>query len=258
MIAATGAGGAHPEVIWNDVECGGYGADLPLWEELAAPLGADDAILELGCGAGRVVRHLAARLPPLVIGVERDPNMVMAVRERCHGLGGDAEIADVRDFELGRRFGLVLAPMQLIQLLASRSERIACLRCTRLSMRPGARAALAIVEELAPTPDSAVPPLADVREVEGWTYASLPSKVEIEGDLIRLHRLRRTVDPGGVVSETANEVDLRTLSAGELEAEAEEAGLLPAGRREVPATDAHVGSTVVLLEAPAADIGEAP
>ena len=23
------------EVIWHDVECGGYEADLPLWEELA-------------------------------------------------------------------------------------------------------------------------------------------------------------------------------------------------------------------------------
>jgi hypothetical protein len=33
-----------------------------------------------------------------------------------------------------------------------------------------------------------------------------------------------------------------------LEDEAAEIGLRPAGRREVPMTDEHVGSTVVLLE----------
>ncbi len=25
------------ELIWHEVECGSYTADLPLWEELAAP-----------------------------------------------------------------------------------------------------------------------------------------------------------------------------------------------------------------------------
>ena len=28
---------ADERVIWHDVECGGYGADLPLWRELAEP-----------------------------------------------------------------------------------------------------------------------------------------------------------------------------------------------------------------------------
>jgi hypothetical protein len=37
----------------------------------------------------------------------------------------------------------------------------------------------------------------------------------------------------------------------ELEREAAEAGLLPAGRRQVPATSDYVGSTVVIVEAPA-------
>ena len=26
--------------IWHDVECGGYSADLPVWEQLAEPVGA--------------------------------------------------------------------------------------------------------------------------------------------------------------------------------------------------------------------------
>jgi hypothetical protein len=41
---------------------------------------------------------------------------------------------------------------------------------------------------------------------------------------------------------------LDVLDAAALEVEAVSRGLRPAGRREIPAGDAHVGSTVVLLE----------
>lgn len=249
MIEWVTADGSHPNVIWNEVECGDYDADLPLWEELATALEEDEAILELGCGAGRVVHHLAVRLPQLVIGVERDPNMVVAVWEKCHGIGGDAEICDVRDFTFGTEFGLVLAPMQLIQLLADRRERMACLNCVRDCMSPGARAAFALVEELPPAPQSGLPPLPDVREIDGWIYSSLPLEPFVEGDLIRLRRLRQTVDPDGAMNEALNEVDLQAIPAAELEQEAEEAGLLPLERREIPPTESHVGSVVVLLEA---------
>lgn len=249
MTAWVGAGGAHPNVIWNEVECGDYDADLPLWEELATALGEDDAILELGCGAGRVVHRLATHFPQFVIGIERDPEMVAAVWERCHGVGGDAEVFDVRDFRFpGIEFGLVLAPMQLIQLLSDRQERLACLNCVRDCMGPRARAAFAIVEELPPAPESSAPPLPDVREINGWIYSSLPLAPVIEADRISLRRLRQTVDPDGAMEEEPNEVALQTISAEELEAEAEEAGLLPLERREIPATEAHVGSTVVMLE----------
>jgi len=242
--------GSNPEaVIWNEVECGDYEADLSLWEELAAPLGEDEAIMELGCGAGRVVRHLAARLPNLVIGLDRDPDLVQAVWEKCRGTCGDAEVEDVRDFgPFGTTFSLILAPMQLIQLLADGEERADCLRCTADCMGPGGRAAFAIVEELPPAPQGAPPPLPDVRQVEGWIYSSLPLEPVVDPDRIVLRRLRQTVDPDGNMEDEMNEVELRVLSAGELESEAAQAGLLAAGRREIPATEAHAGSTVVVLE----------
>ena len=44
-------------VIWHDVECGAYAADLPLWRELAA--GRSGPVLEIGCGTGRVALDLA-------------------------------------------------------------------------------------------------------------------------------------------------------------------------------------------------------
>jgi SAM-dependent methyltransferase len=236
-------------LIWHEVECGSYTADLPLWEELYEPLAEDDLVMELGCGAGRVTLHLARPGGPVVIGVDSNPPLVEAVWERGWGNRADAEHGDVRCFDfLPERFGLVLAPMQLIQLLADSGERVSCLQTAALSMYDGARAAFSIVEgRPAPAPEGSLPPLPDVREVEGWIYSSLPLEPAIVEGRIVLRRLRQTVDPNGEMSEELNEVELCLLSAETLEEEARSVGLQPIGRREIPATDAHVGSTVVLL-----------
>jgi 2-polyprenyl-3-methyl-5-hydroxy-6-metoxy-1,4-benzoquinol methylase len=47
------------EVIWHDIECGGYDLDLPLWRELATREGSP--ILDVGAGTGRVALDLARR-----------------------------------------------------------------------------------------------------------------------------------------------------------------------------------------------------
>jgi len=238
-------------LIWHEVECGDYTADLPLWEELADQAPSDKAIMELGCGAGRVTLHLAGRQPKpyLVIGLDHDYDLVASVWERSGSLPGDAEYADVRDFEFATQFSLVLAPMQLIQLLGDSRERLACLSCVVGNMNPGGLAAFAIVEEMpAVPPESCAPPLPDVRQVEGWIYSSLPLEPVASLDSMVLRRLRQTVDPDGNMTDELNEVELCLLSADTLEREALEVGLHPAGRREIPATEAHVGSTVVLLE----------
>jgi hypothetical protein len=158
-------------------------------------------------------------------------------------------VEDVRDFgPFGTMFSLILAPMQLIQLLGGREERGDCLRCTADCMDPGSRAAFAIVEELPPASQGSPPPLPDVRQVDGWIYSSLPLEPVLDPERIVLRRLRQIVDPEGNMEDEMNEVVLRVLGAEELESEAASAGLLPVGRCEIPATEVHVGSTVVLLE----------
>jgi SAM-dependent methyltransferase len=234
-------------LVWHEVECGAYTADLPLWEELAGQ--TDKPIMELGCGAGRVTLYLAQRQAYLVIGVDWDTDLVAAVWERSGKLPGDAEVADVRDFEFATKFGLVIAPMQLIQLLRSAQERIDCLACVFGSMYPGALAAFAIVENMPVLPPgSTAPPLPDVRQIEGWIYSSLPLEPIARENSILIRRLRQTVDPDGNMSDELNEIDLAVLSAETLEKEGHSVGLRPAGRRQIPPTEAHVGSTVVLFE----------
>jgi SAM-dependent methyltransferase len=234
-------------LVWHEVECGSYTADLRLWEELADQ--TDKPIMELGCGAGRVTLHLARRGAHLVIGVDNDSDLVAAIWERSGKLSGDAEVADVRSFEFATKFSLVIAPMQLIQLLSDSQERVACLSCVVDSMLPGGLAAFSIVEDLPVFPaGTAAPPLPDVHQIEGWIYSSLPLEPEAGPDAILLRRLRQTVDPDGNLSEEMNELEIAILSASTLEEEGRAVGLRPKGRREIPATEAHVGSTVVLFE----------
>jgi SAM-dependent methyltransferase len=237
------------EVIWTDVECGDYRADLPLWEQLARE--SPGPIMELGCGTGRVVIHLAKATGELVVGVEREDELVGAVWKRVQGQGhsGEAEFADVRGFELHFEFQLALAPMQLIQLLEGRVDRICCLTCTFEHLLPGGRAAFALVEEIPPSPPGgAGPQVPDVRQVDDWIYSSLPLEPEVLADSVVLRRLRQTVSPDGTLSEELNEVELQLLSAETLEQEAAEVGFARAGRLQIPATEAHLGSTVVVLE----------
>lgn len=230
-------------VIWHDAENGAYSGDLALWEELAAE--ADGTVLDLGCGTGRVALHLARR-GHTTVGVDLDPELIAALAERAEGLPLRAVVGDARSFELDEEIALALAPMQLAQLLADSAERVECLECIGRHLAPDGRVALSIVERL-PEAAEGPPPLPDVREADGWVYASLPIDAVDIGEEIVIQRLRQTVSPEGELSEEENEIRIRTLAAEELEREAVAAGLVPLPRREIPPTDLHVGSTVVVL-----------
>ena len=105
------------EVLWHDLECSGYDADLPLWRELAGEAGGP--VLDVGAGTGRVSLDLAAH-GIAVVALDAEAPLLEALERRAAGLPVETVLADARDFELGRRFPLVLVPMQTLQLLGGR------------------------------------------------------------------------------------------------------------------------------------------
>jgi SAM-dependent methyltransferase len=243
--------------IWHDVECGAYTADLQLWRRLAREASPERAcdVLELGCGTGRVSLTLAPRARH-VSAIDVDPELVAVLRERAteRELPVEAVVADARAFELDRRFDLVLAPMQLVQLLEGEGERLSMLTCVARHLNPGGRVALALLEveeEWSATPEDA--PAPDMRELDGWLYASRPVAVRRtgSGDAIELDRIRQTVSPRGRIEETPSRVRLELVSPKQLEQEGRRAGLVPQPRKRVPPTDEHVGSCIIVLEADA-------
>jgi SAM-dependent methyltransferase len=242
--------------IWHDVECGSYIADLGAWEDLAArSAGVDGAadVLELGCGTGRVSLFLA-RLGHRVTGLDRDPEVTdaLAGRAAVAGLEIDTVIADASSFRLDSRFDVVLATMQLIQLMRGRPGRLSLLEHARAHLRPGGRFAAALLDLSGePLDGDYTPPLPDIREVGGWVYSSQPVAIRsLEGGAaISLDRLRRAVSPEGDLVESFVEVRLELVSAAGLEEEATAAGLVPESHIAIPATDDHVGSVVVVARA---------
>ncbi len=248
---------ADRAVIWHDLECGAYRADMPLWRELAHEARAQNppgSILDLGAGSGRVSLELA-RAGAAVTALDVDPDLLAALERRA-GAGTSVETvcADARDFDLERSFALCLAPMQTIQLLGGVEGRAAFFRCARAHLRPGGLLACAIVTELEPfdCTRSGPGPSPESTRIDGVLYVSRAVRVQLTRTLVRIERHRSVLRAGQHPSARAaswetNVVELDRLSVARLQREGRAAGLKLAGTRTIAATDEHVGSRVVMF-----------
>jgi SAM-dependent methyltransferase len=186
-------------VLWHDLECGSYTADLPLWRELACLAGAgapSGAVLDIGAGTGRVALDLARR-GHVVTALDLDPELLDALRERAAKASFEARVgtvcADARTFELSRRdFVLCLAPMQTVQLLGGADGRIAFLRRVLAHLRPGGVLACAIVTDLEPFDCDAgdLGPSPEIARLDGSVYVSRATRVHLGRRSIRIERER--------------------------------------------------------------------
>jgi SAM-dependent methyltransferase len=248
---------AEPEiapVVWHDLECGSYRADLPLWRRLAdyaAPPGEPCSVLDLGCGTGRVSLDLAAA-GHRVTGLDLDPRLGAELRRRAgeRNVPAGTVVGDARSFDLGRRFELVLAAMQFLQLLR-REERAAALRCVRAHLREGGLFAAALLDLSGESTDGDyVPPLPDMSELDGWVWSSQAVEVRLldGGTAIALDRHRRAVSPTGEIGESDDSVRLELLTSEQIEAELRAAGITPIARKAIAPTEDHVGSIVVIAK----------
>jgi len=232
-------------VMWHDLECGGYAEDLPLWRELSGV----GPVLDLGCGTGRVALDLAEHGVP-VVGLDIDHVLLDELRRRAGELPVETVRADARAFDLGRRFPVVLAPMQTVQLLGGAAGRAGFLRCAKAHLEPGGVFAIAVADDIQTFDEvEATLPLPDVHEEGGTVYFSQPVSIRDQGERFEIEFLREVIDPVGGRVSARNVIHLDRIEPAELEAEAAAIGFTPIEARTVPATDAYVGSTVVMLRA---------
>jgi len=258
MSPSAGSRTAAPgaAVIWHDLECGAYRADLGLWLSLAADAATEGRaarVLDIGAGTGRVAIVLG-RAGHLLSALDIDPLLVAALRERAAGLPVTATVADARTFALERRgHDLGLVPMQTLQLLRGAAERAALFERACEHLRPGALLACAIVTDVESfdSRDGRLGPTPEHVRLGGDRYLSRAIRVQAGHRVITIER-ERLVEraPGSAGVPPASELDvieLERLTADQLQREAEALGLTAEPTLAIAETEDHSASEVVVF-----------
>jgi SAM-dependent methyltransferase len=115
-------------------------------------------VLDVGCGTGEHARHLCAHYA--VDGVDLQPEFVEIARAKVPS--GRFELADMREFDLGRHYDIVLCLFGAIAYTQTLDALEAALRCLAKHCRPGG---LVLVEPFI-TPDRWRPGHPDMQAVD--------------------------------------------------------------------------------------------
>lgn len=143
-MAARASGGAELTVEQLAAEL--YHDTLPEWpgeivfyRELAKKASDIGPLLEVACGTGRISIDLA-RQGRQVTGFDLSEEMLGIARKMSAGLRNIRWVlADMRSFEMGERYGLVLIPGHSFQFMLTPVDQMACLTCIKHHLLPGGR-----------------------------------------------------------------------------------------------------------------------
>lgn len=105
--------------------------------------GRGGSVLELGCGTGHKLIPIAADGHPCV-GLDSSTDMLAEARRKADEQGVTAEWVqgDMRAFDLGRTFDLVLIPANSLLHLHTTEDLVSCFRTVRRHLAPGGRLVL--------------------------------------------------------------------------------------------------------------------
>ena len=172
QISPTGADPFARAAVYYDLDLAGYTEDIELYRDLLRSLaeegvaiGAEHAVLELGCGTARVASALAADGVP-VVGLDISRAMLAHAARHAEASGGMLSLVegDMRTARLDRRFALVLVPLGGLEHMETPADVLAALQTVRLHLAPGG---LAVVDVMAPDADDFTP--GPRPTVEHWT-----------------------------------------------------------------------------------------
>jgi SAM-dependent methyltransferase len=127
-----------------DYQFSGLDLDLEFYTQEALKTGPP--VLELACGTGRVTLAIAQAGVPIV-GVDSSEGMLSRARAKAEVLGAvpvDWIQADMRDFSLNKRFGLIIIPARSFLHLLDPVDQVQALANIREHLVPGGRLILSL------------------------------------------------------------------------------------------------------------------
>jgi SAM-dependent methyltransferase len=111
--------------------------DAAWYMELARQ--ADEPIVELAVGTGRVAVEIALGTGKRVLGIDSSPAMLAVARERVAGLPIDLREGDMLDFAVDEPVDLVICPFRSLLHLPTWHDRRLLFERVAAALRPGGR-----------------------------------------------------------------------------------------------------------------------
>ena len=152
-------------------------------------------VLELGCGTGRVLIPLSNACG-YIHGLDSSEGMLTICQEKLRESGipstkAVAEFGDITDFDLGRKFDLIIAPFRVFQNLDAEDAVDGLLRCVRNHLLPDGTCILNAFMPNRPREQLLDSPVSQEEEFV-W-------ETEIDGKRLTRHDKRSAIDPGTMV-----------------------------------------------------------
>jgi SAM-dependent methyltransferase len=242
----------HDPVGWHRAESTYYDADIPLWIDFTAE--GKSAVLDLGCGTGRVAEELAYA-GRMVVGLDNDSVLIDEFNRTVEGgiaIGviGDALDLENRNGPLGKKtFDRIIAPQNLIQVIGDSKARRDLLTGIRSRLAPGGLVGMTFIEEM---PEESLEPVPqhETYEADGWVWSSTVRKVRARYGSITLERIRELTGPDGESASVDYEIIFARMDTERLTGEIAKAGLELVGFRPVPTSPDYVDSVFVEMTLP--------
>jgi SAM-dependent methyltransferase len=247
--------------------------DHELWTALAAQAGGP--VLDLMAGSGRVAVPLAEE-GHRVTAVDLDPAMLARARRRAEAGGPEVAarvelvLADAAGLELGpgdeegarRRYRLAFIALNSILLLPSRAAQRAAWEALAAHLEPGGIAAV----------DTWLPDAHDLARYDGrlhleyhrpdpetgrWVTKTAAAQHDAASQTVALTTIYEEGDPGEPASRWVRRDVVRLVTADELRAMAEGAGLaveLIAGGYDLEPLGPHDDRAIVIARMPGSEV----
>ena len=168
---------------------------------------AGGAVLELACGTGRVTIPLA-EAGNEVWGIDLSEALLARLEKKRRALSDDAgrrlhiARADMCDFDLGRKFPLIIIPFRSIHVLPEPHRRDACLKCVREHLEPEGRFIITFLrfeldESWVSPGEIPVEVLTDPETGRKVRFTSLRRSIDVENQVCESDQVFYATQPDG-------------------------------------------------------------
>ena len=194
------------------------------------------ALLELGCGTGRVLSELAP-LCERAVGVDNSESMLEVCESKIlgAGLGDQVRVVsqDLAELDVGERFDLIIAPFRVLQNVESEEHTRALLEAIHVHLSPEGACIVDVFQPNAPAEELVATWESPAEETEVWQRPYEDGVLQHSFRRSRIRRAPLTLYPeliyrflraGQVVDKSSVVVPMRVYYPAELVALVERSG----------------------------------